>query len=387
MPYEVRREGDQWCVYVTATGEAKGCSDSEQLAYEHIAAMEAGEKALDPAGYVYVSLANDPAVMAVMRDAQAVMDDEGIEWEAAPTLHITLAYAPVLEHGPALGVALPLHLAQPLRIEFDGIGVFENGESRAMHIRVRPTEYLQAFQRDVVAAFNAYTVPLSPYSDPEQWQPHITLAYLPPGIDVPPLSAGMGTTADTVILGRGDYEPFAVITATQIKMLSTAQIVKSHGDSRRLMVLRSSNAYRDREDEIISQKALQGYVAEAWNEHDDFVGNNPLLLWHAGDPIGDIVYAEMDGPFLLEVAQERPNTVINLAADGEVPLPVAMKAVWDALEQLDDLGASPAFYYELGDREDKVYERIYKVETSVLPRWAAANLFTDAEIVRSAIDG
>jgi hypothetical protein len=166
---------------------------------------------------------------------------------------------------------------------------------------------------------------------------------------------------------------------------SAAQLLKSSGDPRRLMVLRTSNAYRDREGEIVSEKALQGYVESVWKD-DQFVGDNPLLLWHAGDPIGDIVFAEMIGPFLVEVARERANAVINIAADGEPPIETTVKAVWDALEieqaQGTEDGASHKFYYDTRDREDRVYEQIRKTETSVLPRKAAANYMTDAEIVR-----
>lgn len=168
---------------------------------------------------------------------------------------------------------------------------------------------------------------------------------------------------------------------------STASIQKSDGDSGlRLMVIRTSNAYRDREGEIVSQKALQGYVDSVWKDNT-FVGTNPLLLWHGGDAIGDIIFADMIGPFLVEVARERPNAVINIALDGEPPLDTTVKAVWDALEQETDLGASHEFYYRTSDREDRVYEEILKTETTVLPRWAAANLMTDSEIVRSTAHG
>ncbi len=167
----------------------------------------------------------------------------------------------------------------------------------------------------------------------------------------------------------------------------TAHIQKSDGDSGlRLMVIRTSNAYRDREGEIVSQKALQGYVESCW-KNQTFVGTNPLLLWHGGDPVGDIIFADMIGPFLVEVARERPNAVINVALDGEPLLETTVKAVWDALEQESDLGASHEFYYNTSDREDRVYEQILKTETSVLPRWAAANLMTDSEVIRRPENG
>lgn len=152
-------------------------------------------------------------------------------------------------------------------------------------------------------------------------------------------------------------------------------------EGRRLMFIVTSNAYRDREREIISEKALRRYTELCW-KGAEFVGESPLLLWHGGDPIGDIVYTDMEGPFLFEVARERPNAVVNLAADGDPPLYGEVEKVWDGLEAEDDLGASHEFAFIAGDRKDGVYEAIVKTETTGLPRAFAANAYTYAEVIR-----
>lgn len=172
------------------------------------------------------------------------------------------------------------------------------------------------------------------------------------------------------------------MSETRKELLGEGKVVQERPGGLRVMWIVTSNAYRDREGEIVSQKALEGYVESCWKE-GDFVGTNPLLVWHAGDAIGDIVFADMRGPFLIEIAQERPNTIVNLAADGEPPIYAEIKAVWDALEQEPDLGASHQFYYLTSDRDDRIYDVIKKTETSTLPRQAAANLFTDGMVIRS----
>lgn len=152
-------------------------------------------------------------------------------------------------------------------------------------------------------------------------------------------------------------------------------------DGLRLMLLVTSNAYRDREGEIIREKALQQYVESSWKD-DEFVGDNPLVFWHSVEPIGDIIYADMEGPFLIEVARERPNAVVNIARDGEPPVEAEIKEVWDGLQSYpDELGASHEFFYLRPDRADKVFENIIKTETSVLPLENAANIITLAEIL------
>jgi hypothetical protein len=169
-----------------------------------------------------------------------------------------------------------------------------------------------------------------------------------------------------------------------LHLAAKSSLIDAQLDGLRLMLVVTSNAYKDREEEIVSRKALEQYVAESWDEDTKaFIGNNPYLLWHGGEPIGDIIYADMEGPFLIEVARERPNAVVDLAREGEEPLLAEIKTVWDMLEREPNLAASQQFAYITGDREDGVYEYIKKMETSALPRWAAANYFTEAQVIRS----
>jgi hypothetical protein len=153
----------------------------------------------------------------------------------------------------------------------------------------------------------------------------------------------------------------------------TSDDQKSFNLRRALMV--TSNAYEDREGEILKEKALGAYVEHSW-DGDTFVGNNPLYVWHGGDPIGQIVYADMIGPFLLEIAQERPDTTINLAESGQSPIKASVKSVWDALAETPNLRASHRFGHILGDERDGVYDRIFKLESSVLSGAYPANWWT-----------
>lgn len=151
-------------------------------------------------------------------------------------------------------------------------------------------------------------------------------------------------------------------------------------DGRRLMLIITSNAYKDREEEIIKERALGLWVDSQW-EGDQYIGDNPLLVWHGGDPIGQIIFSDMEGPFLVEVAKEGdPDKLINLALPEEEPIQTTIKAVWDGLESMDDNGASHLFRFLEGDEKDKTYDLIVKEETSVLPIAAAANPYTTAII-------
>lgn len=147
-------------------------------------------------------------------------------------------------------------------------------------------------------------------------------------------------------------------------------------DGERMMFLVSSNAFKDREEEIVREKALAEYVK-------NFTGNK-LLWWHGGDAIGKIIDAQMVGAFLVEIAKELPNRAINLQRKAnDEPMNTTIKEVWDFVEDKEtgiDWGASIGFRFVRDDIDDGVFEKILKLETSVLPLEVAANPFTLARV-------
>jgi len=155
---------------------------------------------------------------------------------------------------------------------------------------------------------------------------------------------------------------------------STVWIVKEGGE--RYMFLISSNAYQDREEEIVKEKALQEYV-------DTFEPGGDVMFWHGGDPIGEVVEAKMVGGFLVEIAKELPDQKIDLSRPDEDPYPTTIKAVWNAIEKSDiTWGASIGFKYPKGDEQDKAFDTVLIFERSILPRNAAANAVTMSKVMK-----
>lgn len=148
------------------------------------------------------------------------------------------------------------------------------------------------------------------------------------------------------------------------------QSVFRDAEGRRYMFIVTSNSYEDREQETIATKALERYVDNCWVAEDYFQSNNVHQFWHHdGLTDGDIVWADMDGPFLLELAKERDDIV--------------SKAIWDYYETTDeDLGASHRYWKRKQDKlADGTLPIISKFETTTLPRFAAANLLTYSGVI------
>lgn len=158
-------------------------------------------------------------------------------------------------------------------------------------------------------------------------------------------------------------------------------VYKDADSGLRYMFIVTSNSYEDRDAETIATKALKSYVERAWAVEDKCMPNNEALLWHGGEAIGDVVWTDMEGPFLYEVIKERPNQWIQLNKN----VRGTIKAVWDFIQDNPlryRWGASHGFrYLESAKDNDNVYHNISKFETSVLPLDAAANPYTFAGVI------
>ncbi len=330
--------------------------------------------------FAYLSLANDTEVLRVMRSLQDALTGVEVEWENAPTFHVSICYASEVLNSALFGIMSDMQFTSSIEISSSQLGIFENGDERVLHIAVDNSEPLAALQAHIFEQFTAQGLDMSSYSEPDNYHPHITLAYLPEGVELPELVVDLQTRADTLVLGRDNYEPFAEVRIYDIADIKA--VVKENGSGGlRLMLLVTSNAYRDREGEIIREKALRQYVESSWSD-GEFIGEDSLLVWHGGDAIGEIIYADMEGPFLIEVARELPDDIVNLAISGEEAVRASIKEVWDGMDSYPDaLGTSHRFYHLRRDKQNGVYENIYKFETSILPLDKAANQITSAEIL------
>lgn len=142
--------------------------------------------------------------------------------------------------------------------------------------------------------------------------------------------------------------------------------VLKDASGRRYMLIVTSNSYEDRDKETITTDALKADTERHWIADDIYKSDNPLLFWHEDKlRLGDIVFGDVREPFLIEIARE-----------GDTPL---AHKVFTYIENHPETkwGASHRFGYRDPDRTGNgTFKRIYKKETSVLPRQHAANLIT-----------
>jgi len=134
----------------------------------------------------------------------------------------------------------------------------------------------------------------------------------------------------------------------------------------------STNAFEDREAEIFSTKSLEKYVEEADTKQDRGTFN----FWHI--PNTDFAQKEWQGVvgrFLVEAGPFLDNEVGQSAYKFFNQFP-------DGHDDIapEGWGCSPEYRYLPEERKSGVYQNIWITRTSVLPRLAAANIWTKGAI-------
>jgi 2'-5' RNA ligase len=154
-----------------------------------------------------LNLANDAKIAALQEQLRLALPDLPADaWQDPATFHVTLIYADSATGDNLAGIGLRLEGQAGIRITSSALGVFENGEERALHLVVEPNAALIDLQRSLREEFEKRELPLSEYSAPDAYTPHITLAYLPAGVEPPAISVSVDTVSERVDFSRPDYE-------------------------------------------------------------------------------------------------------------------------------------------------------------------------------------
>lgn len=156
-----------------------------------------------------------------------------------------------------------------------------------------------------------------------------------------------------------------IATRTQGAGQQTVYKMVKGRDGQLWLILYTTNAFKDREEEIFTTKAIDDYVQR--HLHEDVKGK--FMFWHVpGTEFGTIRWQGLVGRLLVEAGTfdatpvgecfkaflaEHPDGHPDIAPEG-----------W---------GASHGYVYVPQDRQDKVYDWFDKEESSVLPAGAASN--------------
>ena len=305
-------------------------------------------------------------------DAQRlVVDAPGAE--RAEDLHITLAYLgdaeALLPHRQRLETAVRIFAAanQPIEGKVNGFGVFsptESSDGKFVVYATYDSVALPQFRQRLVNLVKLAGVPFEPNHG---FIPHITLMYSDGstgGVAIPP-SIPLKFDAINIHFGGEVMRfPLGRVAEKETAELKEGLSVFKDANGRYRWVAISSNAYRDRDGEIVSTKALEDDCERA----DKTKEYGPLRFWHMpGVDIGTCDFNMMHGRMLIESG--------TFKSEG-----IGLRVK----EQADHYQLSIGFRHP-ADQPDRsgVYHNIRRFERSLVPAGRAANSFTSLHVKES----
>jgi 2'-5' RNA ligase len=171
--------------------------------------------------YVIIPFFNNEKLTALQNYLKQRFADvkgfEAIQWQDPATFHITLCYHEDIEDADLDGAIITGFSSFEVlahRENHNGLEFFSTEDGLALYANVAESEKLRDLQALVYAGFPEAGI--SPHSNPAEWTPHITMAYLPNDFEIPPTDYDpIPLSVEKVTYNRDDYTPFATVSANQ----------------------------------------------------------------------------------------------------------------------------------------------------------------------------
>lgn len=313
-------------------------------------------------GRASASLIAPPVVRARALQMGSLIDPSDLHENGREKLpHITVHYG-VLDD-PSL-VRQTVSEFGPITVKFGEASLFNRPDFDVLKVEVDSPELRRLHE----------TLPRDGGETRPVYSPHMTIAYLKPGMGRKYTGRGplYGRTAtmDTLIFSDKNRNETAIKLGEDRAAKSFAVIKQADGNYR--WVSLSSNAFRDRDQEIVSTKALAADVARA-----DATGEyGPLRFWHLrlpagknrekGVDIGDCDFNWLRGRTLIESGTFRSKAVAQAVAakTGQFQVSIGFRHPQD---EPDSNG---------------VFHNIRRFERSLVPAGRAANPFTSLSVLK-----
>lgn len=111
-----------------------------------------------------------------------------IQWTPADLFHITLVHVPLADDldEQALNAGIGLHF-KPFSVQVNGLGIFEHESYNVLYAKVEGGDEIamRSLQEMLYGIMVESGAMLSNYSEPQNWKPHITLAYVDKSVELP----------------------------------------------------------------------------------------------------------------------------------------------------------------------------------------------------------
>jgi HK97 family phage portal protein/2'-5' RNA ligase len=128
-----------------------------------------------------LTLPNHADLIGLQNRLKQLLPDPSIKWTDPATFHITLVYAPAVTEPQIdeLVSYMSNYTTPELNLNVGSLASFDKVGEHALHFRIPRDGTLTGFQEELYTACQSMGLPLSSYSEPHQFKPHITMGYAP----------------------------------------------------------------------------------------------------------------------------------------------------------------------------------------------------------------
>ena len=226
--------------------------------------------------YAYIQLGERDELLAIRQKIADTAEDASVTFQEPENYHITLAYSADMADEDFVGTYVEPF--EPLRVRVSGVSLFNNPEERALVLVVDHSPDLDAIQAEVYNRMAQTGADMSRYSEPQAWQPHITIGYLADGADMPQITfEPFALGADVIRYARDDYRVVEEIMANSPEQPNPTTALKALDDAGRVggyLVVWGSSAQKDLQGEYFTPDTELGL---------DWYDRRPMLYHHAMD--------------------------------------------------------------------------------------------------------
>jgi len=362
MPYEKYQSGDQWCVRKVGASEAMKCYDSEKNATAYLTALRINVEAAEKEA----GLTAEKAVEIAERAA-----------EIAKAMNVGDDVEDILRGYLVKQATEDPEADTKARGEGQGQGGGRQGDGGAISC-VCP-ECGKEFSHDRGTPCNERTCPecdvaLVGSDGTEKGEPEFqedTGAKAGRRLKRS-MKERIQDAVSTLkeVLGWAEYEdeqdPGGLDTFFKMDNDNGMAVKEVGGEP--LLVTWTTNAFKDRQHEIFSTRCLEQYVQEA----EAKAKRGTYDFWHVkGTDFADVVWQGVIGRFLVEAGRFHDTPIGRKARAFFTKFPEGHPQYAP-----EGWGSSPEYRYLPEERKSGTYNWIWIVRRSVLPRAAAANVWT-----------
>jgi HK97 family phage portal protein len=172
-------------------------------------------KAVDDSAFVYLPLPNNTELTAIQTQLRVLLGDT-VDWQDPATFHVTLLYCTSISDHDLAEIATRPVVFDGVQLSGSRLGLFSTDpNAKALHIVIDNHPSLTGLQRTIFNYFDqaGFAGELSSFSTPGQYNPHITMGYLPADIDMPVLDVKFSALVQAFEYGRNEYQPFAAVNS------------------------------------------------------------------------------------------------------------------------------------------------------------------------------